>query len=571
MRIKISTFFLMLSIILPAYSQIRESVFIVRPEYSQETIAFLEETAASLDEKGYGDFSESIENMETDRFGSGFIYIAQDKVKYILTNRHVLDGVNSVTIEQEDPDGNLIRFESNEVIAVDDVLDLALIRLSDDSVSSKGLILSNDTFHDGEEIWSAGYPGLGGKPSWQFGKGSITNSSARVEDLVDPDRTTLIQHSAPVDPGNSGGPLLVATGRGNTYSVVGINTWKAFSRQAANFAIPSQVIKTFIDNNLSNNPQTDRSTVLDQRIEDFLSLMNIEDEDEMEKNICRLARFISIEYVKASGEEALEEVLKYAPGRIRKEVIHNLTLSSPVEGIRLSIAYSLYNGLSEHYDEDELKLSTNEEKDLSTDRADMNFNIGDGNTVTSSWVEKNRSWHLEAIDYGQNVAIEEDTKATASYSFTEPYQVLFFGELSSVSDFGTVTGVGTLISAHLISFGAAVNYGEIEVDDPVWGLTTSSLVRLVMIGRAQFPIVTDILIINPYFEIRGGIQVADNVMDLGGIISNYGLGFQLGYNKGTIGYLLSIAWNKESIIGDSDIQDFYKYNVFTISLGLGIR
>ena len=570
MRFTLSIFLLMLFVVLSAFSQIRESVFIVRPEYSQETISFLEKTASSLDEKGYGDFSKSIESMETGRFGSGFLYSAENKKKYILTNRHVLDGVNSVTIEHEDPDGNLIRFEGNKVIAVDDILDLALIRLSDDSVSSQGLKLSNNTFHDGEEIWSAGYPGLGGKPSWQFGKGSITNSSARVEDLVDPDRTTLIQHSAPVDPGNSGGPLLVAEERGNTYSVVGINTWKAFSRQAANFAIPSQVIKTFIDNNLTINTQTDRSMFLDQRIDDFLSLMKIEDENEMEKNISRLARFISIEYVKTYGEDALEEVLKYAPGGIRKEVIHNLTLSSPIEGIRLSIAYSLYNGLSERFGEDELKLSTDEKTDIKAGRFAVNFNIGDGNTVTSSWVEKNRSWHLETIDYGQNVVHEEDTKATTSYSFEKPYQVLFFGELSSISDFGIITGVGTLLSAQFISFGAAVDYGEIEYNDPMWGLTTSSLVRVLMIGRAQFPIVTDTLIINPYFELRGGIQV-DTVMDLGGILSNYGLGFQLGYNKGTMGYLLSIAWNKESIIGDSDNQDFYKYNVFTISLGLGLR
>ena len=93
-----------------------------------------------------------------------------------------------------------------------------------------------------------------------------------------------------------------------------------------------------------------------------------------------------------------------------------------------------------------------------------------------------------------------------------------------------------------------------------------------MIGRAQFPIVTDTLIINPYFEIRTGFQVADNVMYLGGLIYNHGPGFQLGYNKGSMGYLLSIAWNKEYIIiGDSDIQDFSEYGVFTISLGLGIR
>lgn len=62
---------------------------------------------------------------------------------------------------------------------------------------------------DGTEVWSAGFPGLGGKPMWQLGKGTITNASAKIKELIAPNISTIIQHSAEVDAGNSGGPLLL--------------------------------------------------------------------------------------------------------------------------------------------------------------------------------------------------------------------------------------------------------------------------------------------------------------------------------------------------------------------------
>ncbi len=36
---------------------------------------------------------------------------------------------------------------------------------------------------DGTEVWTAGYPGLLGKPSWQLAKGVFSNRRVVVEDL----------------------------------------------------------------------------------------------------------------------------------------------------------------------------------------------------------------------------------------------------------------------------------------------------------------------------------------------------------------------------------------------------
>ena len=82
---------------------------------------------------------------------------------------------------------------------------------------------------------------------WQFAKGVVTNSSAKINDLLDSNISSLIQHSAQIDSGNSGGPLLIKSSNKIGYSVVGINTWKAFYRDSTNFAIPSSVIKSMIE------------------------------------------------------------------------------------------------------------------------------------------------------------------------------------------------------------------------------------------------------------------------------------------------------------------------------------
>lgn len=127
--------------------------------------------------------------------------MAPDGRNYLVTNRHVVVDASSADIESESADGAKKAYKACPVVAVDDELDLALLAFPPDERPFKaGLPFADEALSDGEEVWSAGYPGLGDRPAWQFGKGAITNASARVEELVDPELSTLIQHSAQVDP-----------------------------------------------------------------------------------------------------------------------------------------------------------------------------------------------------------------------------------------------------------------------------------------------------------------------------------------------------------------------------------
>jgi len=74
-------------------------------------------------------------------------------------------------------------------------------------------------------------------PLWQFSTGNVSNAVARFPRSLD-DPTMMgpfIQHTAPIDPGNSGGPLLVAQADvPSGFAVAGINTLTGTWRQAAN-------------------------------------------------------------------------------------------------------------------------------------------------------------------------------------------------------------------------------------------------------------------------------------------------------------------------------------------------
>ena len=213
-----------------AFADIRSAVCIVKPNYSEKTVAFMEDTSNQLKTAGYSDLADLFKDAKEGVFGSGFFIKGQNKKNYVLTNYHVAAYASSLTLEIEDVNGEISKIENCKIIAMDEELDLAIAEVPSDKLDSY-LTFAASAPVDGIDVWSAGYPGLGGKPMWQLGKGTVTNARARLPDDIDPKISTFIQHSAPIDSGNSGGPLLVkAAGAPSGYEVIGINSAKAVFR-----------------------------------------------------------------------------------------------------------------------------------------------------------------------------------------------------------------------------------------------------------------------------------------------------------------------------------------------------
>jgi serine protease Do len=150
--------------------------------------------------------------------GTGFIF---DKRGYILTNNHVVDGANSLTVATTDNktyDGKIVGMYPQGDLAVVQINgngDLPTVALGDSSTLHVGdpvVAIGNALALAGGPTVTSGVVSALGRVAQEPGSGGANSAGGPF--LVD-----LIQTDAAINPGNSGGPLLNAAGE-----VVGINT-----------------------------------------------------------------------------------------------------------------------------------------------------------------------------------------------------------------------------------------------------------------------------------------------------------------------------------------------------------
>ena len=209
--------------------------------------------------------------------GSGFLFKADDGNTYILTNWHVISNSWNYSITLEKFLEEKTVYSGLILLAADEENDLALLSFAPGKNPGRdGLPLLERPVRDGEEVFSAGFPALGRDPVWQLGRGHVSNSRVMFHTNYEEDDETMegpfIQHTSQIDPGNSGGPLLVADASSlSGFTVAGINVRSARWRQAANYSIPVTTVRSFLDR--AFNPLPDKETgqkKLDERITAFM-------------------------------------------------------------------------------------------------------------------------------------------------------------------------------------------------------------------------------------------------------------------------------------------------------------
>ena len=327
---------------LAVFADVRDLVCIVHPNYSDALTKSLNSFVPYLEKLEVEDSKEYIDEfIEKGVSGSGFVYIGPDGKNYIITNRHVIrDASTSTIIFENAKTKEKTTISGMKILASDAELDLAILEFpADKKPFTTGLTFSNAEISDGDTVFTAGYPGLISKPVWQFGTGIITNSSVEVEEMIKPELSSLIQHSAQIDGGNSGGPLLIKTKKGD-YEVIGINTWKITNRQDTNFAIPAGTIKKFINDALKGEKKLpdDSQNVIAEKASKLNKILN-------KNNVTfqQMVEYISIEYVEREGHEIFDIVINKC-GKDNKETINNLLENySPIESMRYAIGWYLFN------------------------------------------------------------------------------------------------------------------------------------------------------------------------------------------------------------------------------------
>lgn len=166
-----------------------------------------------------------IETPEQRGFGSGVI-ISKDG--YIVTNNHVIDGADEISVKLHDS-----REMKGRVVGTDPTSDLALVKIEGDDFPAIP-IGSSDALKVGEWVLAVGNP---------FTLGSTVTAgvvSAKARGLGANQVESFIQTDAAINQGNSGGALVNARGE-----LVGINAM-LYSPTGAysgyGFAIPTSIM-----------------------------------------------------------------------------------------------------------------------------------------------------------------------------------------------------------------------------------------------------------------------------------------------------------------------------------------
>jgi serine protease Do len=177
------------------------------------------------------------QSQQVQGIGSGIIF---DPNGWILTNRHVVSGASSLTVELKDG----TRYPGT-VYGVDTLTDLAIVK-----VDATGLPAATTGDSDGLKVGQLVV--AIGSPLGTFSNTVTSGIVSAVGRAIQTDGGSLrnlIQTDAAINPGNSGGPLLDSTG-----AVVGINTAIEKDANGIGFAIPINIARPIMRQAIAGQP-----------------------------------------------------------------------------------------------------------------------------------------------------------------------------------------------------------------------------------------------------------------------------------------------------------------------------
>ena len=195
---------------------------------------------------GFEEFFPRLPQMQPPEFqeaaGSGFI-VSRDG--YILTNDHVVDGSDEVTVRLLDR-----REFKAKVIGTDPGTDLAVLKIDATNLTPAPLG-DSDAARVGEWVLAVGNP-LGENLTFTVTSGIISakGRTLALPNVSDRSIQDFIQTDAAINPGNSGGPLVSTSGR-----VLGVNSAIASRTgfySGYGFAIPINLARQVMDQIISH-------------------------------------------------------------------------------------------------------------------------------------------------------------------------------------------------------------------------------------------------------------------------------------------------------------------------------
>ena len=224
-------------------------------------------TSTSEGDSSSDAFGNVVPGQSQSALGSGFVI---DKEGHIVTNYHVVQGASQIEVSFSNQDTVDAR-----VVGTDPSTDLALLKVDVDAQALTPLALADsDDVEVGDPVVAIGNP---------FGlERTVTSGivSALQREVRAPNNFTIdhvIQTDAPINSGNSGGPLIDAAGR-----VIGVNSQIETGNGGGGnvgigFAVPSNTVKSVVAQ-LLDDGRVDRAYLgvslqdIDSEVADVLKL-----------------------------------------------------------------------------------------------------------------------------------------------------------------------------------------------------------------------------------------------------------------------------------------------------------
>src|SRR5262245_18963690 len=184
-------------------------------------------------------FGFPLPQQEEKAQGSGFVI---DESGYVVTNYHVVAGATDIDVSFSNKESM-----KGRVIGTDQATDVALLKVDDDARALTPVELGNsEDVQVGDSVVAIGNPfGL----ERSITAGIVSALQRTIESPAQSPIDRVIQTDAPINRGNSGGPLLNAAGQ-----VIGVNTQIATdssSSEAGNvgigFAVPINTVRDVVD------------------------------------------------------------------------------------------------------------------------------------------------------------------------------------------------------------------------------------------------------------------------------------------------------------------------------------
>ena len=182
--------------------------------------------------------AQDVLNEQQEWTGTGFAL----NNGYVVTNYHVIEGARSIQVQGVN--GNLFQNYDAVIVTTDKRSDLAILRITDSRFTGFDNIpysVKTSLSDVGENIFVLGYPltnTMGNEI--KLTDGIISSKTGYQGDI------SLYQISAPVQPGNSGGPLFDKNG-----NVIGIVSAKHKGAENVGYAIKTSYLKNLAESSVS--------------------------------------------------------------------------------------------------------------------------------------------------------------------------------------------------------------------------------------------------------------------------------------------------------------------------------